>query len=422
MELGKYADGRSLNYDETTQQFDVGGAPVSRADVVSYDQAGQVDWLTDDLRSWAQNLVSGETAPSAAPVQVAAQPAVGSGKGLFGFRSRTPWKMGVAGVYYLFAVVMSFSLVLSRKPYATNGKDIAIEVVNGLLMSLVLLSPALLLSDFGYREKLPLFKKRKVILSAVGLAVFFVLMVVTSALADGLHTAPYKVAAAKEAAEQKAEADAKTAAEEKAQAEADAKKAAKEEAERAAEASATAEAKRVADEKAAAEASAAAAAAAAAPKPAPKPAATPAPKPTPTTPTKTETKADYLRKVVIAELGAKTDDKPTIIEIADSGGDAYWLLRLNGGESLTNDMTKKGMWIDAKGIWERVFTERQDIDELAIFWYYPLVDAKGNTHDEIVMKLWMTKQNAADVKWDNVLMDNIPVIADDYWESPVFNN
>lgn len=419
MELGKYADGRPLNYDDATKQFDVGGAPVTIEDVAGYDKAGQVEWLTDDLRAWAQSLVSSQATEPDAPAQVAAQPTVVSGRGLFGFRSRTPWKMGIAGVYYLFAVVMAFGLVLSRKPYATDGKDIAIEVVNGLLMSLVLLSPAFLLSDFGYRDKLPLFKKRKLIWSAVGLTLFLVLMLVTSAFADGLHTAPYKVAAAKEAAEQKAQADAKRAAEEKEQAEADAKKAAKEEADRAAEASATAEAKRVADEKAAAEASAAAAAA---PEPAPKPATTPAPKPTPTTPAKTETKADYLRKVVIAELGAKTDDKPTIIEIADSGGDAYWLLRLNGGESLTNDMTKKGMWIDAKDIWERVFTERQDIDELAIFWYYPLVDAKGNTHDEIVMKLWMTKQNAADVKWDNVLLDNIPVIADDYWESPVFNN
>ena len=50
MEVGKYSDGRSLNYDEKTTQFDVGGTPVSISDVAAYDQAGQVDWLSDDLR------------------------------------------------------------------------------------------------------------------------------------------------------------------------------------------------------------------------------------------------------------------------------------------------------------------------------------------------------------------------------------
>lgn len=277
MELGKYSDGRSLNYDEATQQFDVGGAPVTLADVIGYDKAGQVDWLSDDLRSWAQNLESGQAAetqsPDAKPSPSAVTP---SGKRLFGFRSRQPWKMIVASLYYLFAVVISIGLIVSRKPYATSGTDVAVEVLSGLLLSLILLSPAFLLSDFGYRDRLPLFKRRKLVWSALGLALFFVLMLVTSALADTLHTQPYKVAAAaekaaqeKEAAKRQAEADAKKAAEAKRQAEADAKKAAEADAKAAAEASATAEAKRLADAKKAAEASAAAAAAAQ--KPAPKP-------------------------------------------------------------------------------------------------------------------------------------------------------
>jgi uncharacterized membrane protein len=260
MELGRYADGRSLNYDETTHQFDVGGAPVTIADVVAYDQAGQVDWLTDELRSWAQNLESGFAAGTQTHGTMPDPSAeTQSGKGLFGFRSRTPWKMVVASLYYLFAVVTSIGLILSRKPYASSGTDIAIEVLSGLLLSLVLLSPAILLSDFGYRDKLPLFKRRKLIWSALGLALFFVLVSVTSALADTLHTQPYKVAAAaeraaqeKEAARQQAEADAKDAAEAKRQAEADAD--AKREAEADARMAAETEAKREAEANAAAEA------------------------------------------------------------------------------------------------------------------------------------------------------------------------
>ena len=400
MEVGKYADGRTLNYDEETQQFDVGGAAVTTDDVLGYDREGQVEWLSDDLKALAHALTSGSVAPIDAGAVTATVATPASGKGLFGFRSRKPWKMLVASAYYLFAGVIAIGLLVSRKQYANSGADIALEVLSGFLMSLVLLAPAFLLSDFGYRDKLPLFKRRKIVWSALGLAVFFVLMLVTAALADTLHTAPYRAAAAKEAAQQNAEANAKQAAEGKRQTEEDAK--------------------RAADEKAQAAAEASAAAAAAAQDPAPMP----APKPTPAAPPKTETKADYLRKVITDELGQETNmgDKPTIREIADSGGDAFWLVRLNGSENLTNQMTKKGMWLNTKDVWQRVFTERKDIDELAIFWYFPLVDAKGNTTDEVVMKLWMTKKNAADVKWDNVLLKNIPVIADGYWESQVFNN
>jgi len=294
MQVGTYSDGRPLNYDENSASFDVGGTPVTPADVVGYDEAGQVDWLSDDLKSWARTLASGQTAaaqtPDASPSPAAA---IQSRKGLFGFRSRQPWKMVAASAYYLFAVVIAIGSLISRKPYATNGTDIALEVLSGLLLSLVLLSPAFLLSDFGYRDRLPLFKRRKVVWSALGLALFLVLMLGTSAFAATLHTQPYKVAAAAEQAAQEKEAAAQRAAEEakrveeaSATAAAEAKGVAEEasaaaealrvaDAKKAAEASATAEAQRLADAEKAAETSAAAAAAAqkpGAPTPTPAPA------------------------------------------------------------------------------------------------------------------------------------------------------
>lgn len=282
MEVGKYADGRPINYEEATQQFDVGGAEVTTKDVLGYDRAGQVEWLSDDLRTWAHGLAAGSVAQTEAATAKTVTTA--SGKGLFGFRSRKPWKMLMASAYYLFAVVGSAAMLVSRKPYATNGTDIALEVLSGLLFALILLSPVFLLSDFGYRDKLPLFKRRKPILSALGLALFFVLMVTTAAVADTFHTQPYKVAAAaekaaqeKEAAERQAEADAEKAAEEEREAEAAAQKAAEEEAQRAEEASAAAEAKRASDEKKAAEEAEAVEAAAAAPAAPTQPADTPSP-------------------------------------------------------------------------------------------------------------------------------------------------
>ena len=291
MQVGTYSDGRPLNYDETSTSFDVGGTPVTPADVVGYDQAGQVEWLSDDLKSWARTLASGQ-APAAQAPETNPSPteAAQTRKGLFGFRSRQPWKMVVASAYYLFAVAIAIGSLIIRKPYSTNGTDIALEVLSGLVLSLALLSPAFLLSDFGYRNRLPLFKRRKVVWSALGLALFLVLMLVTSAFAATLHTQPYKVAAAaeiaaqeKEAATQRAAEEAKRAAEASATAAAEAKTVAEEasaaaealrvaDAKKAAEASATAEAQRLADANKAAETSAAAAAQKPAPTPAPAPA------------------------------------------------------------------------------------------------------------------------------------------------------
>lgn len=191
-----------------------------------------------------------------ADMSLGERPEGAAAKGLFGFRSRTPWKMVLAGVYYLLAVLSGTAVMTSRKPYATSGTDVALEVLSGVLLSVALLSPAFLLSDFGYRHRLPLFKRRRASISALGLVLFFGLMLVTSVLADTLHTATYKQAAAKEAVEQAAAADAKSAADAKRQADADAQKAAEAEARKAADAQKAAEGKKLADDKKAQEAKA----------------------------------------------------------------------------------------------------------------------------------------------------------------------
>jgi hypothetical protein len=68
MQVGTYADGRALNYDEATRTFDVGGAPVTPEQVVGYDKAGQVTWASDSLRDWAyQRAGSAAAFPALAP-------------------------------------------------------------------------------------------------------------------------------------------------------------------------------------------------------------------------------------------------------------------------------------------------------------------------------------------------------------------
>jgi hypothetical protein len=90
MQLGRYADGRPLNYDETSHLFDVGGTAVTLEDVVGYDRAGHVEWLSDELRAWALEVVARNSAVQ--PVGGESQPIVVPKVGrLFGFAESGRW-------------------------------------------------------------------------------------------------------------------------------------------------------------------------------------------------------------------------------------------------------------------------------------------------------------------------------------------
>ena len=56
MQVGTYIDGRELTYDEATRAFAVGGTPVTLAQVLEYDAAGQIQWPSDEMRAWAHQL------------------------------------------------------------------------------------------------------------------------------------------------------------------------------------------------------------------------------------------------------------------------------------------------------------------------------------------------------------------------------
>jgi hypothetical protein len=58
LQLGTYIDGRALGYSEASQRFDLGGAQVSHDHVRQWDEAGQITWVGDDLRSWAYQLIA----------------------------------------------------------------------------------------------------------------------------------------------------------------------------------------------------------------------------------------------------------------------------------------------------------------------------------------------------------------------------
>ncbi|MDO8987619.1 MAG: DUF4352 domain-containing protein [Coriobacteriia bacterium] len=62
MQIGLYVDGRPVEYDEATSQLSVGGTPVSSEQVLAYDRAGQLAWVSPDMRNWFLQI-SGATLP-----------------------------------------------------------------------------------------------------------------------------------------------------------------------------------------------------------------------------------------------------------------------------------------------------------------------------------------------------------------------
>ena len=52
MQIGTYADGQPLNYDELTYVFDVGGNVVEMDHLHKLSDIGKVTWASEEIRSW----------------------------------------------------------------------------------------------------------------------------------------------------------------------------------------------------------------------------------------------------------------------------------------------------------------------------------------------------------------------------------
>mgnify|MGYP001316291473 FL=1 len=74
---------------------------------------------------------------------------------------------------------------------------------------------------------------------------------------------------------------------------------------------------------------------------------------------------------------------------------------------------------DSADIYERVFTERTDINKLVLTWIFPAVDAKGNNMKGTFLNVSMTRETADSINWDNFNHSNLPEVADAYVETPL---
>lgn len=128
---------------------------------------------------------------------------------------------------------------------------------------------------------------------------------------------------------------------------------------------------------------------------------------------------DKLNKAASKKFGK---DKVESIQINDNLGtddpnDKIVLLTAEAKESATQNYTRKGMWMDTISILKDIKDEKE-ISEITFFYKYPLVDAYGNEKKENVMKLQFNRETLDKINYSNLLHDNLPKIANEYWEHP----
>lgn len=123
---------------------------------------------------------------------------------------------------------------------------------------------------------------------------------------------------------------------------------------------------------------------------------------------------EKIKKVVYDTLGKKSNTGKDRVHKIEVYGDVanVWL---NASENLSNNMTKKGMWIDTfKGLEE--LAKFEELERIAFVWMFPLVDKYGNESDGKIMSLDFTREIIDKINFDNVDFNNAPTIAEDYWE------
>ena len=113
-------------------------------------------------------------------------------KWLFGFRTRTPWKMLVATIYYLFGLAVLVVGLFTPTLIPASFFDTVIYKITVIILFFWIESPAIFLSDTPLRSKLPFFKQRTIMGSLVGMMTVVVIFTYIFATFDNFHSEDYK--------------------------------------------------------------------------------------------------------------------------------------------------------------------------------------------------------------------------------------
>jgi hypothetical protein len=145
----------------------------------------------------------------------------------------------------------------------------------------------------------------------------------------------------------------------------------------------------------------------------PRPTSTPEPTDTPTA-----SAEERARQLVAATLGKGNRKLPRLTSLAYSADEisVQWAL----DDNLTTEMILRGAWLDvlhmAKVLWQAGYTTQSYVFDGS----FSMTDAYGASSENRVILVTLNPETTGKIVWDTFITDNLPVIADTYWQHPAF--
>lgn len=113
-------------------------------------------------------------------------------KKLMGFRTDKLWVKILASCYYLFCITYFIMLIIKIPSFEVNTYDLIIYKLSLAINGLAFLVPAIVISNFKYKQKLPILKNKKWWSDIFGFIITFVLMLCLSSIVSLFHSKDYQ--------------------------------------------------------------------------------------------------------------------------------------------------------------------------------------------------------------------------------------
>ena len=133
------------------------------------------------------------------------------------------------------------------------------------------------------------------------------------------------------------------------------------------------------------------------------------------TPIRTEAQ---LIEVIDDALGYKKS--PSQVKITGTAPQHPVVIRWQISENLTRGMTRDGAIIDIQEMLCAIHKSGFGYATIRFEGTFTLVDVYGRESDSVIIRADYSKRNVAKMNWDNILLENIPEIADAWYEHPDF--
>ena len=134
------------------------------------------------------------------------------------------------------------------------------------------------------------------------------------------------------------------------------------------------------------------------------------------------TSSDEPKKAIEKLLGKKDNMGGARVRDGETGWSNGWLVvAYNADENLTPGMTRTGCLMDIEELIAPLLAAYESANGVQVKAYLALTDPRGHTEHGLVMRADFSRGNSASINWENVLMDNIPSLAEVYWEHPALS-